>query len=92
METTRTADQEQRAVRVGALLTHAGALLVAAVLVAAGAWIAAVAAAAVAVVAGAWALKLYNDLQAQAVQERAMATAARRFTAPPPADGDPYSG
>jgi Na+-translocating ferredoxin:NAD+ oxidoreductase RnfD subunit len=84
METTRTAEQEQRTVRVGALIVHLAALLTAAVLVAVGAYLAAFAAGVVALVAGAWALKLYNDLQAQAIQDRAMTNAAARFSAPPP--------
>jgi membrane protein YdbS with pleckstrin-like domain len=94
MSETRTAEQEQRTVRVGALLVHAVALLVAAVLVALTAWTAAFAAAAVALVAGVWSVKLYNDLQAQAIQDRAMTNARTRFTAPPPAEHtpDPYSG
>jgi fatty acid desaturase len=86
MDETRTAEQEQRAVRVGALILHAVALLTAAVLVAFSAWTAAFAVAVVAVVAGAWTLKLYNDLQTQAVQAQAQASAHRRIVAPPPAD------
>jgi Na+-translocating ferredoxin:NAD+ oxidoreductase RnfD subunit len=90
---TMTAEQEQRAVRLGALVVHLGALVLAVVLVGFGAWTLAAVTALVAAVAGAWALKLYGDLRDQAMQDRAMANAAGRFNRPPPPaeGGDPYS-
>ncbi len=86
-ETRMTADQEQTRVRVGALVVHGLALVVAVILVSTGAWITAAAVTVIAAIAGAWAVRMYSDLQAQAMQERAMATAARRCT-PPPSDFD----
>lgn len=90
----RTAETEQRSVRVGAILVHAGALFIAAVLVVFSAFAAAAAALAVAAVAGGWALKMYGDLQAQAIQDRAMVRAADRFSTPPPVAParDPFEG
>lgn len=86
MSTTRSAEQEQRAVRAGALGVHLMALVLAAVLVAVGAsWTTVLAVAVIAAVAGGWALKLYSNLQEQALQDRAMASTAARFSAPPPA-------
>jgi hypothetical protein len=86
-ETRMTPDQEQARVRAGALIVHGVALVVAVVLVALGLWTTAAAVTVVAGVAGWWARSMYAALQAQALQERALTTAARRFT-PPPNDFD----
>jgi uncharacterized RDD family membrane protein YckC len=86
MDKTMTTEQEQRSVRLGALLVHLVALILAVVMVSLAAWTLAVALAVVAAIAGMWAVKLYNDLRELAMQDRAMRNAAGRFQAPPPVD------
>jgi hypothetical protein len=86
MDKTMTTEQEQRNVRLGALLVHLVTLILAVVMVSLAAWTLAVALAVVAAIAGMWAMKLYNDLREQAMQDRAMRNAAGRFQAPPPVD------
>jgi hypothetical protein len=82
-ETRTTAELEQTRVRVGALGVHLGALVLAVVLVGVGAgWPLIVGVVLVAAIAGAWAVRMYSDLQAAALQDRAMAAASRRFVRP----------
>lgn len=82
-EPTRTAaEQEQHQVRMAALSAHMLALVVAAILVGAQWWTLAAAVAVIAAVAGAWALRLYGDLQAQALHAASVAAASRRFERP----------
>lgn len=85
-ETRTAAELEQYRVRLIALVVMLAGLIVAAVLVALGAYVPALATAVIAVVAWWWAARLYADLREQAMQSTAMSNARSRFAVPPPAD------
>jgi hypothetical protein len=85
-ETRTAAELEQYRVRMIALLVMLAGLIVAAVLVALGAYVPALATAGIAGAAWWWAARLYADLRDQAMQHRAMDNARGRFATPPPVD------
>lgn len=81
------AEAEQRAVRVGALVLHAITLVLGAIALGLGIYAMGVAIAVVALASGGWALKMYGDLQQQALAAQAQQRAMRAFVAPDKFEG-----